>query len=56
MDAQGDTPKKFSPFRTLFQQKQSTADADVSAVQPQSTPPTLPQLEKEIKTYLGKTA
>ena len=56
MDAQGDTSKKFSPFHKPSPQKQSTADADVSAVQSQSTPPTLPQLEKEIKIYLGKTA
>lgn len=56
MDAQGDTSKKFSPFHKPSPQKQSAADADVSAVQSQSTPPTLPQLEKEIKIYLGKTA
>lgn len=56
MDAQGDTSKKFSPFHKPSPQKQSTADADVSATQYQSTPPTLPQLEKEIKIYLGKTA
>ncbi len=56
MDAQGDTSKKFSPFHKPSPQKQSTGDADVSAVQSQSTPPTLPQLEKEIKIYLGKTA
>ena len=31
-------------------------DAVVSDVQSQSTPPTLLQLEEEIKTYLGKTA
>ena len=33
MDAQGDTPKEIAPFREPSQQKQSTADADVSAVQ-----------------------
>lgn len=56
MDAQGDIPKKFSPFHKPFPQKQSTADPVVSDVQSQSTPPILPQLEKEIKNYLGKTA
>lgn len=56
MDTQGDIPKKFSPFHKPSPQKQSTANASVSALQPQNTPPTLPQLEKEIKIYLGQAS
>lgn len=56
MDAKGAPPQKFSPFYIPSHQKQFTADTGASDVQSQSTPPTLPQLEKEIKTYLGNTA
>lgn len=54
MDAHADKRQNFNPFRNLNRAKKSTEDANVPAVQSQNTPPTLVQLENEIKFHISQ--